>query len=113
MEAPTGDTGLVVDFGRWLVGSLQRLFNLGAVLWEDMCFPLMVCASWRVDALEPGREGSVPLPGCNAKEKINFRIVQLNSMVVKSKYGSHHRQFTTCESHTPLLIVPPPNATKL
>jgi hypothetical protein len=29
------------------------------------------------------------VPSFEAKEKINFRIVQLKSMVVKSKYGSH------------------------
>jgi hypothetical protein len=46
------------------------------------------------------------VPSFDAKESINFRIVQLKSMVVKSKYGSHDQYFTSCKSHTPLLIVP-------
>jgi hypothetical protein len=53
------------------------------------------------------------MPSFEAKEKVNFRIVQLKSTVVKSKYGSHDQHFTSCKSHTPLLIVPPPHATKL
>jgi hypothetical protein len=53
------------------------------------------------------------MPSFEAKEKVNFRIVQLKSTVVKSKYGSHEQHFTSCKSHTPLLILPPPHATKL
>jgi hypothetical protein len=46
------------------------------------------------------------VPSFDAKEKINFRIVQLKSTVVKIKYGSHDQHFTSCKSHTMLLIVP-------
>jgi hypothetical protein len=46
------------------------------------------------------------VPSFDPEEKINFRIVQLKSMVVKSKYGSHDQHFTSCKFHTPLLIVP-------
>jgi hypothetical protein len=42
----------------------------------------------------------------DAKEKINFRIVQLKSTIVTSKYGSHDQHLTSCKYHTPLLIVP-------
>jgi hypothetical protein len=45
------------------------------------------------------------VPIFDAKEKIDFRIVQLKSMVMKSKYGLHDQHFTSCKSHTPLLIV--------
>jgi hypothetical protein len=53
------------------------------------------------------------MPSFETNEKINFRIMQLKSMVVKSKYGSHDQHFTSCKFHTRLLIVPPPNDTKL
>jgi hypothetical protein len=48
-----------------------------------------------------------------AKEKINYRIVQLKTMAVKGKYGSHDQHTTSCKSHTPLLKYLPPHATKL
>jgi hypothetical protein len=42
------------------------------------------------------------MPSFDAKEKIKFKIVQLKSTVMKSKYGSHDQYFTSCKSHTPL-----------
>jgi hypothetical protein len=46
------------------------------------------------------------VPSFDVKEKINFRIVQLKSTAVKCKYGSHDQHFTSCKSHTLLLIEP-------
>jgi hypothetical protein len=43
------------------------------------------------------------VPSFDAKEKINYRIVQLMSMVVKRKYGLHDQHFTSCKSHTPVV----------
>jgi hypothetical protein len=81
------------------------------VLWNFSFFIHSLFFSFEQIATESNH--GIYVPSFEAKEKIILRIVQLKSMVVKSQYGSYDHQFTSCKSHTPLLIVPPPNATKI